>query len=217
MSYVDKTVINTLNTDESNAWCGRSWNSIMLKAFSVSPNLIMIQDDTFVRPHFSAWFESNRKKYDFIWGPAGDQFFYLTLNVLRTTGWFDERFTSGYCGDADFLKRVCASYPLSKISVEESHDWGFRHNPIGTSEVIITDLGSKQIDPNYENAHWYMERLKTKEINRNLEYSQGYFLRKWGHVLNNNQPVINSNVRLIEEIDWYPWATKKYEVTAYDL
>jgi hypothetical protein len=61
-----------------------------------------------------------------------------------------------------------------------------------------------------------MERMKTQNINRTLLYSQAYYAQKWGQVLNNNRPLVETNMRQIAEIDWYPWATNKFKITAYD-
>jgi hypothetical protein len=216
-SYVDQTVINSLNTNESNLWNARSWNSVMLKQFEKSPNLMCIQDDTMVVPHFVGWLRSMVEQYDFVWGPAGDQFFYVTLDVIRKSGWWDERFSSPYCGDADFLKRVYHSgYDRSRMSIQDTHDWGFQWNPQQVTHMIGTDIQTKAIDPNYENVHWHMERIKTQEKNRVLLGAQAFFIKKWGHLLNNNSPVVSTYTPQLEEMDWYPWATTKYGITAYD-
>jgi hypothetical protein len=218
-SYIDQVVINSLNTDESNLWNARSWNSVMLKAFQKSPNVLMIQDDTMVAPRFVEWINHHRANYDFIWGPAGDQFYYLTMDVIRASGWWDERFCSPYCGDADFLKRVFYAYNRTKMSIHDTHDWGFMHNPIGQTQMILTDIRSKAVDPNYENVHWHMERIQTApkpDMNKTLLRAQAYYKHKWGHVLNNNGPEIATFTPAFPEIDWYPWATTKYKLTAYD-
>lgn len=216
-SYLDQTIINSLNTDESNCWNARSWNSVFLKAFQHTTSVACIQDDTFIHPEFATWLREWRKQYDFIWGPAGDQFYYLTLDVVKASGWWDERFSSPYCGDADFMKRVFHSgYDKARMSIEDTHDWGVVHNPIGIRQAIRTELQSKAIDPNYENVHWHMERIKQQEKNRVLLGAQAFFKEKWGHVLNNNTPVTSTYTPHFEEIDWYPWASTKYGVTAYN-
>jgi hypothetical protein len=128
---------NSLSYEESNSWCARSWNSIFIKAFiNGAQDSIFIQDDTQVEPSFPTHLTNTLKEkdFDFVWGPAGDQFFYMKKSVLKEVGWFDERYFGCYCGDADFLLRVWSHYKrmreLDKISIEEYHDWGWVHNPI---------------------------------------------------------------------------------------
>lgn len=219
-SYTDQVVVNSLNTDESNLWNARSWNSVFLKALQHTTDIACIQDDTFIHPEFATWLREWRKQYDFIWGPAGDQFYYITLDVLRKSGYWDERFCSPYCGDADFMKRVYHSgYDKNRMSIEDTHDWGFVHNSIGIRQAIRTELQSKSIDPDYENVHWHMERIQPedgRDRNKTLLRAQAYYQKKWGHVLNNNGPEVATYTPSLPEIDWYPWATTKYKITAYD-
>lgn len=216
-SYVNRTIINTLNSEESNSWCARSWNTCMMKAFDgedTEAEAIFIQDDTDIDETFRDWFVQARQKYDFIWGPAGDQFFYMKKDVLLSTGWWDERYIGCYCADADFLKRVFVAYDRSKISVEDSHNWGFRWNPCGISDHVITTYGSKTVDPTYDNQHWEFERRC--KSNPTLAHSQNHFRAKWGVELDNNQPVIASLTRKFKDIDWYPWFTQKHGIKAYE-
>jgi hypothetical protein len=53
--YVDRVVVNSLNTDDSNLWNARSWNSVFFKALQHSDSIACIQDDTFVHPQFALW------------------------------------------------------------------------------------------------------------------------------------------------------------------
>lgn len=211
----EKVIINTLNSEESNSWCARSWNTIMMKGFSdTKKELICIQDDTMVSDDFADWILEQKEKFDFIWGPAGDQFFYLKFEVLQRTGWFDERYIGCYCGDADYLKRVYLSQMvadrMSKISVEDTHNWGFLWNPCGTSQKVITTYQSKTVDPNYDNQHWQFEKIDPE--NPTIKASQNHFLDKWGISLDNGKPLIESLLKKTNEIDWYPWYTKKHNI-----
>lgn len=208
--YNPSVIINTLSDAKATSWCARSWNSIFLKAFQVDDELVCIQDDTDIAPNFMTWLNTQKQQFDFIWGPAGDQFFYLTKDVLRTVGWWDERFIGCYAGDAEFMKRVWMLYDRRKVSVEDTHNWGFQWNPCGIMGHVITTYQSKTIDPNYDNQHWDLER-RNKE-NPTLRHSQRHFEKKWGVTLDNNQPVINSLSRKMPEIDWYPWATQQFEI-----
>src|SRR6185503_19249340 len=189
--FVNQVVINTLNSEESNSWCARSWNTIMMKAFDTEGinELICIQDDTDISEDFYDWFETTKPKFDFMWGPAGDQWFFLRKSVLQHVGWWDERYIGCYCADADFLKRVWIAWDRSRISVEDSHNWGFRWNESGISKHIITTYQSKTIDPNYDNQHWEFER-RCKD-NPTLKHSQDHFRAKWGVELDNGHPVVN--------------------------
>lgn len=214
-SYINKTIINTLNSEESNSWCARSWNTILMKTFDDPnvPGVICIQDDTDIADTFGDWFMDVRDKFDFLWGPAGDQFFYLKRNILQDVGWWDERYIGCYCTDADWLKRVWMACDRSRISVEDSHNWGFRWNESGISRNVITTFQSKTIDPNYDNQHWDFER-RCKD-NPTLLHSQNHFRQKWAVDLDNGQPVVHSIARQFKEIDWYPWATQKFGIKAY--
>lgn len=213
--YVDKTIINTLNSPESNSWCARSWNTMYMKCFDDQDSGIFIQDDTDIGPNFVNWINEQKQKYDFIWGPAGDQFHYMTKSVLQKTGWFDERYLGCYCGDAEYLKRVYMNYDPSKISFEESHSWGGYFNISGVSQYVITTYEAKTIDPNYDNQHWQLERElcgggRTDSNNPTLKHSQQHYRNKWGIDLDNCGPVTNHTNRQMPEIDWYPWFSKKH-------
>ena len=205
-SYVDQTIINTLNSAESNSWCARSWNTMMMKGFANSDELIMIHDDTMVAPGFHDWIKQAKQQYDFIWGTAGDQFYYLKFDVLKTVGWWDERYIGCYCGDADWLKRIFMTYDNNKLSAQDTHNWGFHHNPCGVMNYINVHV--KNVDPNYENQHEELER-KAKGT---VICSQTHFRNKWGKDLDNGRPVIEPSERLMTEIDWYPWFSNRYFV-----
>jgi hypothetical protein len=204
--------VNSLSYAESNSWCARSWNSIFIKAFiDGASESVFVQDDTEVAPSFAQHVLPNAAKdLDFIWGPAGDTFFYLKKEVLKRVGWFDERFNFCYCGDADFMKRIYIDYEkrgeLEKLSIEETHDWGFIHNPIGIRQYIRWDLQSKCVDASYENQHWQAEKVSDFGI---LD-AQAHWVAKWGKPLNGSGPSILYKDKLLPEIQWYPWFDKKY-------
>jgi hypothetical protein len=194
--YLGEVIVNTLNSPESNSWCARSWNTIMQKGFPKSDRLILLQDDTDVGPGFGQWIEECSQTYDFIWGPAGDQFHYLTLDVLRATGWWDERFIGCYCGDFDFLKRVYMAYDHARISIDENHPGTTLYvNPCGVAQHI--NIRAKAIDSTYVNQH-------NEVINQGcwtIRDSEAFYEAKWGAPLPNcGSPVIACDKR-IEEID----------------
>lgn len=205
---------NTLSDNESNSWCARSWNSIFLKAFKTEEEIICVQDDTCILDPegFKTLILGNTSRYDLIWGPAGDQFFYVKKKVLARVGYFDERYLGCYCGDADWLKRIWQQWDANRLSISESHDWGFQHNPIGINHHIPTHIQSKACDSTYINQH---EEIVAKMGQRNsiLEHSQAHYCAKWGHMLNGNGPINRVDLpfgTLIPEISWYPWFSKKY-------
>lgn len=224
--YVTSLHFNSLSYEDSNAWCARSWNSIFIKAFMNGnhEDSVFVQDDTDCGPGTTQMIEENAPKFDLIWGPAGDTFFYMKKEVLRRVGWFDERFLGCYCGDADFMYRIWRYYKrideLAKLSIEETHDWGWIQNPIGIRNNIRWDLASKAIDATYENQHEEMERKL--EGNPVLKHSQSHFKQKWKFVGNGINEIgalsVQSDSMKVGtmydigdpyEIDWYPWATKK--------
>ncbi len=206
---------NSLSDSEANSYCARSWNNIFLKAFKTEEAILCIQDDTYITNPvaFRTLLEEHIQKYDFIWGPAGDQCFYLTKSVLKTVGWFDERFFGCYCGDADWLKRIWQQYDRDKLSICDSHDWGFQHNDIGLWKQIPTDVQAKACDATYINQHEETEG-KLHRHNTALIQSQSHFKAKWGtpgNGINGIGSMIQYvNPPLIPELDWYPWFTTNY-------
>ena len=207
---------NSLSDPEATSYCARSWNNIFLKGFKDQDEMICVQDDTQINDweRFRDLILANKDRYDLIWGPGGDQFFYMKKKVLQTVGWFDERYLGCYCGDADWLKRIWQQYDRTKLSVYETHDWGFVHNDIGLGRFIPTHIQSKAIDANYVNQHHEIEQVVGVNTNRILEHSQAFYCSKWGHMLNGTGPIsqnrFGSDGSLIAEIDWYPWFTQKY-------
>ena len=219
--YIDRGIINTLNDRESNAWCARAWNSIYLKGFASSDALVCIQDDTNISDDFVVWLKNVSQQYDFISGPAGDQFFYIKKPVFQKIGFWDERYIGCYAGDADYFNRVYHGYDKTKVSIYDTHNWGVVHNDCGVASKIITTYESKTVDPDYENQHWEFERISgcggtTTETNPTIIAAQKHFKDKWGDILDNGKPVIQYSEQKVPELNWYPWATKKYGVTAYD-
>jgi hypothetical protein len=204
---------NHLADENASSYCARSWNNIFIKCFKTEEEAIFVQDDTAINNTIGSIINNNCNKYDLIWGPAGDTFFYMKKSILAKVGWFDERYLGCYCGDADFLKRCWQQYDREKLSVEETHDWGFIHNPVGLRSCIATDLNSKCIDETYINQHHEIENL-TKNKNYILNHSQNHFKTKWG-TPGNGINDIGSMIQYEEkpyfsEIDWYPWFTEKY-------
>jgi hypothetical protein len=226
----DNIHYNSLSYAESNSWCARSWNSIFIKAFIDKPDdegVVFVQDDTDVHPVFPQHLKSRTGKFDFIWGPAGDQFFFMRKSVLRNVGWFDERYLGCYCGDADFLLRVWCHHQrvgdLDRLSIEEHHDWGWIHKPCGISDMIRRDIASKACDASYINQHEENE-AKLPKKNVALEQSQRHFRNQWkfpgGNGINGIGPLINqTRITTIGgeydfgepyNLDWYPWYTEKH-------
>jgi hypothetical protein len=202
---VDRTVVNTLNNDKSNSWCARSWNSIFIKAFVEDEvdGVICLQDDTNIKPGFKNKMLSLIPQYDFISAPAGDQFFYMSKEVLQTVGWWDERYIGCYCGDAEFFKRVYLKYDRTRISQFDTHNWGWRHNTCGIENYIDTEYGTKMCQPGYENQHWALDKMA--RVNKTLMHSQAHYRAKWGIDLDCGRPAIEVGTeQLIPDIDWYP-------------
>jgi hypothetical protein len=206
---------NSLSDPEATSYCARSWNNMFLKCFKDQEEAIFIQDDTQIwNPNaFKDLILKHKETYDLIWGPAGDQFFYMKKSVLQQVGWFDERYLGCYCGDADWLKRAWRALDKNRLSVVDTHDWGFVHNDIGICHYIPTDVGSKAADPNYVNQHQEAE-AKLGQENTALIQSQSHFKAKWGTPGNGingiGSMIHHINPPTFPEIDWYPWFTKKY-------
>jgi len=208
LGVLKNVVINTLNDDDSNAWCARNWNTCFLKALKTHDSVMCVQDDTTVNRGFGKWFLDASDKYDFLWGPAGDQWFYLTREVLATVGFWDERFLSCWCGDMDMVRRVYWKYDQNKISIEDSHAyWGFVHNPSGITQMVNQGDVRPWLTTKHVNQHHEME---AKGIDKPiLLYCMSFYKQKWGKDVwtkINTSPAKN----LIEEIDWYPWFTRNY-------
>lgn len=202
-------VINTLNDVESNSWCTRSWNTVFLKNFKHYDEIICIQDDTTINPQFGTWIAGASNEFDFVWGPAGDQFFYAKKSILRTVGWWDERYLACFCGDADWMRRVYYSYDNSKLSIEERHQWGFTLNPTGIGGMV-NDGDARQWN---EARGGYLNQCQQFEKDGTfhpvLKHCQDHYYAKWGVSI--DAPIDkNPGLRQFGEIDWYPWFTKKY-------
>lgn len=215
LSYHVNVIINTLNSEESNSWCSRSWNTILIKNFTQQSaydhnDIICIQDDTDISDDFGEWFLKTKENYDFIWGPAGDQFFYLTKEVFKKVGYWDERYIGCYCGDADWLKRVVFSNKniLHGLSIYDTHNWGFGLNPTNISNYVITGQPARNLQTDYVNQH---DQLGNNE-NSTLKHSQEHYREKWGLILDCNRPCVEAETKRTKDIDWYPWATKKLEL-----
>jgi len=202
---------NSLSDPEATSYCARSWNNIFLKAFKHVDEIICVQDDT----HITDWEAirdlvlRGRERYDFMWAPAGDQFFYIRKKVIEKVGFFDERYGFCYAGDADFLKRVWMNYDKDRLSIVEKHDFGFSHNSIGFENYIPTDVGSKAIDCDYVNQHWAAEKLGQQ--NYGILSAQKHWVDKWGHPLNGVGSFTQfTSLPRFSELQWYPWFDSKY-------
>lgn len=217
-------VDNHMGTNESTSWCARSWNSIYIKALERGDEIVCLQDDTNVGPNFVSWITEQSKKYDFMFGPAGDQFHFINKSVIQNVGWWDERYNGCYCADADYLRRVWLRHQRERISVEESHGWGFYHNVSGIYDNVIARTPNNVPDPDYINQHTQLEniaKIKDKDkytTNHVVAQARDNFFTKWGCELTDHTPVINGGVQgypNITEFDWYPWASKKYGIKVY--
>lgn len=220
---IDREIINHMGTNESTSWCARSWNSIYLKALENGDQIVCLQDDTDVGPNFVNWINNVSMNFDFMFGPAGDQFHYITKSVIREVGWWDERYNGCYCADADYLRRVYLTYPWEKISVEETHGWGFHHNACGISANIIPRSPHNVVDPDYVNQHVHLDNIaKTEQkdkftTNYVVDQARYNYETKWGIPLTDSAPCVTGGVMkpLTGEYDWYPWMSKKIGVTRY--
>jgi hypothetical protein len=223
--HLDQVVQNQVNTIEATSWCARSWNTIYLKALNQGDQIVCLQDDTDVGPHFVPWIEAFSQNYDFIFGPAGDQFHYITKSVIQKVGWWDEKFNACYCADADYLRRVMHHYDTNRVSVEETHGWGFYHNPSGIAANIIARTPHNVVDPDYKNQHTHLDEIaggfnKIQDrhtTNYVVEQARHNYETKWGVPLDDNRPCAagGSMMPLTMEYDWYPWASKKHGITFY--
>lgn len=211
-TYVKGWIVNSLSDELANSYCSRSWNNMFLKALKDKTHAIFVQDDTSVRSSVVDLIRNNCERFDLIWGPLGDTFFYLNRNILSKVGYFDERFLGCYCGDADFLKRCYTYYDKSRLSIFEAHDWGFVHNDIGLRDHIEIDIASRAVDGNYINQHVEIERMGGE--NTILIHSQQHFKQKWGlpgNGINGIGSIADYNLpQIVPDIDWYPWFTKRY-------
>jgi hypothetical protein len=209
-TVIKNVVINTLNDPESSSWCARSWNTIFLKNFKTERELIAIQDDTTINRGFGEWFLNTSAAYDFIWGPAGDQFFYLKREVLETVWWFDERYLACFCGDSDWMRRVYQGYDKSKLTIEESHHWGFNHNASGITRMVNNGDARPWITGAHTNQHEQFKQCGN--LDSVLAYCQDHYKKRWGVSIDDkitDTPLTNKHLQ-IPDVDWYPWFTKKY-------
>lgn len=205
--YLKNVVINTLNDNDSNAWCARNWNTCFLKALKTHDSVMCFQDDTGTQLGFGEWLIEQTGKYDFLWGPAGDQWFYLTRSVLATVGYWDERYLSCWCGDADMVRRVYQTYDKNRISVEDTHPWGFQHNPCGISKMVAEGDVRPWRDKNHVNQHQEMEAKGLDKVI--LKYCIDWYFTKWGQDVYTPINTSPAKCQMVEP-DWYPWFTRDY-------
>jgi len=204
-------VINTLNDEnsESNAWCARNWNTIFIKALKHHDSVMCFQDDTTFNDGFGRWLTNVTDRFDFLWGPAGDQWFYLTRSILGAVGYWDERYLSCWCGDADLVRRIYQTYDKNKLSIEDSHPWGFVHNPSGITQMINHgDVRPWRGGPHI-NQHQEMEVRGLDKVV--LKYCIDWYYTKWGPKADMYTPIPASPAQChVIEPDWYPWFTRDY-------
>jgi hypothetical protein len=204
---LNSLIVNSLNEKESTSWCTRSWNSILIKALKTSDNVICFQDDTTINEGFGEWISNIIKEKDFLWGPAGDQFFYLTKSILRTVGWFDERYLACFCGDMDFLRRVWHNYDRSKLIISETHpEGGQLQIQEGAVRKYVNDGDARQKTEWQNQCQQYEEYGIFLPV---LKHCQDHYITKWGIPIEDGLDAGPSQ-SLVPEIDWYPWFTKMF-------
>jgi hypothetical protein len=67
---------------------------------------------------------------------------------------------------------------LGRLSIQESHPWGFIHNPCGLPYYVNTEMNSKTCDPNYENQHWAARKDRREPWSKKI--ASLIISRKWG-------------------------------------
>ena len=160
---------DSVRPDFSNGHLARSWNAALMDGFVDLNNpqsdlVVLMQNDTFVKPHCFYNLVQEHKKYDFIQLGAGDQFMSFNVDAVKKIGMFDERFCSIQYQEADYFMAGMA-FNRNRISINDriahEREWN-----------AIDGVFENFIESDYAlNGEFHLH--KWSPMNRNL------FFKKW--------------------------------------
>jgi hypothetical protein len=152
-----------------------------------SPWVLISNDDVQYEP---GWFDCFRQRQDhFASAKLHNRFFAFLLHrsLIRYVGWFDERLTTIYWEDTDFVRRVhVAGLP-----------W--------CSDCLVSPFFKSTRPPPGDRCYqeWYDTRAKG--LDERHRGNLALYEEKWGDHDNNFPPIEPSHSRW-PEVNWYPCA-----------
>lgn len=199
-----RVVINTTRMPHAWGYLSRDWNYCILDCFKTWQNpenidwLVMAQNDVTWVKGWDEWLKNN-KDYDFVSQPRGDQAMAMNINCVRKVGFFDERFTTIACQEADYFRR--AKFVLiNRASINDDHTIKSM-NDGQNNKITNTVYSGDNEDITLHTTVWTQEFVSYLfgkwKVNR---FKFPDFLDKALKI--NNLP---------EEINWYPFFWQGYD------
>jgi hypothetical protein len=144
-------------TFEEHQALAKGWNLLII--MSGKPKILLLNDDCFIGDGFRQEFESQRGERDWLFLNESFSHFMTSKKVIRSVGWFDERFLGIGHEDGDYARR-CA---IKNFEYDVNIDC-----------------------PSLKNMQFLEEHVgfTTKNSERRGNYSQfneKFFLKKWKH------------------------------------
>ena len=197
-SFIDNDIEildNVLRPDFSSGHLSRSWNQCIINGFKDISNpdcdiLILMQNDTFIKPNIFNKIVDLSNHYDFIQFGAGDQFMIFNKNSIKIQGIFDERFCGIGFQEADYFLSSVLLNP-EKVSIND-YKHGRVHNPINL-ELIEKDYNLNN------NSYKLSDPLKYHDYNNKI------FYKKWNFKTEHWEKSPSGMRPLIERFMFYPY------------
>jgi hypothetical protein len=159
--------------------------------------------------------------YEMYMAPQGDQVCLMTLEGLRTFGWWDERYATNGNHELDYTVRVLRKdLGINKASIVDYHAW---HNWPSVPKFEGTDINNpivREGHPEFGNGFPYLRwndvgldkywvRANKQQVPQTGPKTEEFQKLTWNDTKWRNQaPNTFSNFiegPIHDEIDWYPW------------
>lgn len=144
-------------TYEEHQSLAKCWN--MLTIVSSKPKILLLNDDCLIKHGFRQEFESQRGDREWLFLNESFSHFMTSKNVIRTVGWFDERFLGIGHEDGDYARRCAIK--------------GFEYD-VG---IDCPSLRNLQIQEEFVS---FTTDTKNKSGNYSV-YNENFFKKKWSH------------------------------------
>jgi hypothetical protein len=172
LEYPNLTILdNTLRPDFSTGHLSRNWNQALINGFKDLDNpdsdlVILMQNDTFVKPFWFSNLIESHKTYDFIQLGTGDQIMSFNANAVKQIGLFDERFCTIAFQEADYFMMAYMLH-RDKISINDCRHYRI-HNPLSDVNEIYLE-SEYSLNKKFHNTAWH-------------EYNRQLFYLKWNNL-----------------------------------
>lgn len=202
---------NCLRNDNALGPTSRNYNESYVNTFlSGKKYCICSHDNMLITTGWDKLIKNTN--YDLYFAPQGDQVHVMSLNGLKTFGWWDERYSSNGHHELDYISRAlnkCLKHN-AKASLVDIHWW--ENNPMYTKGNHL----------NYHNVGLsdYWKRMNTNEVpqsgakGQSFDFSTSKWQRKkWYNSVDpfHQQSKYQTtcfgveNGPAEEELDWYSW------------